>query len=412
MSNLEVLKIALGNVRGNLLRAIITMLVIAFGIAALVGILTAIDTAIFSMSSSFSSLGSRSFSLYPTESEIDRVVRGEKVKKVKPINYQEAAEFKERFVGNGRVAVSSRVNSGAVAKYGDEETNPVLNLIGVDENELFTRGNTIARGRFFNQRDIQSSARQVVIGDFLVKTLFDDKDEYALGKPLLIDGNKYKVIGILESQGASMNEDVDKKLLIPITVAKERYGTEKTNYVVDVGVTKADEMDDIISESIGLMRKVRRLKAKEENDFEVRKADGIISVIKENTSKLRWAAVGIGVITLLGAAIGLMNIMLVSVTERTKEIGIIKALGATRASITSQFLTEAVLICQMGGILGIILGILAGVLVSHFLKGPFVMPWPWILLGITLCMIVGLASGLYPALKAARLDPIECLRYE
>ncbi len=412
MNNLEVLKIAIGNVRGNLLRAIITMLVIAFGIAALVGILTAIDTAIFSMSSSFSSLGSRSFSIVPTETEIDRIVRGERVKRVTPVSFEEAMEFKERFSGSGKVAISSRLNGSAVAKYGDEETNPVLNLIGVDENELFTRGNAIDVGRFFNKNDISTNSRSAVVGDFVVRTLFNDRKERSLNKTILLDGQRYKVIGVLESQGASMNEDVDKKVLIPITTAKARYGTERTNYVIDVGVTRADEMDDIINEAIGLMRKVRRLKAKEENDFEIRKADGIISIIKENTSKLRWGAVGIGIITLLGAAIGLMNIMLVSVTERTKEIGIIKALGATRSSIVKQFLVEAVFICQMGGLLGILLGILAGVLVSHFLKGEFVMPWAWIGLGVTLCMIVGLASGMVPALKASRLDPIDSLRYE
>ena len=412
MHGIEVIKIALNNVKGNLLRAVITMLIIAFGIAALVGILTAIDTAIFSMSSSFSSLGSRSFSIVPGETEIDRTVRGEKVKRVMPISFSQAMEFKDRFDQSGRVSVSSRVSSSAVAKFDDEETNPVLSLIGVDENEPYTRGNSIEIGRFFNNADIQNATRQTIVGNFVVKTLFDDKAERALGKTILLDGQRYRIIGVLASQGASMNQDVDKKVMIPVTIAKQRYGTEYTSYAVDVGVTKTDEMENIISESIGLMRKVRRLKAKEENDFEIRKADGIIKVIKDNTTKLRWAAVGIGIITLLGAAIGLMNIMLVSVTERTKEVGIIKALGATRSSIVKQFLIEAILICQMGGLLGIVLGILAGVLVSHFLGGHFIMPWAWILLGISLCMIVGLASGLYPAVKASRLDPIESLRYE
>ena len=395
-----------------MLRAIITMMVIAFGIAALVGILTAIDTAILSMSSSFSSMGSRSFSVVPRESEINTTVRGQKIKKVTPIDFDQANEFKERFSQNGRVAISFFANSNTVAKYADEESNPVLMLIGTDENELYTRGNSVNIGRFFNKNDVESRARIVVIGNFIVNSLFNGKADRALGKMVLIDGYKFRIIGVLASQGASLNQDVDKKLLIPVSTAQQLFGTPRTNYAIDVGVTKMDEMDDIISESIGLMRKVRRLKAKEENDFEIRKADGIIKVIKDNTSKLRWGAVGIGIITLLGAAIGLMNIMLVSVTERTKEIGIIKALGATQSSIVRQFLVEAVLICQLGGLLGIILGILAGVLVSVLLKGSFTMPWAWILLGITLCMIVGLASGLYPALKAAKLDPIESLRYE
>lgn len=395
-----------------MLRALITMSIIAFGIAALVGILTAIDTAIFSMSSSFSSLGSRSFTIVPKESEIDMVVRGEKVKKVTPIKYEEAWEFKERFRLNGRVSVSSQINGAAVAKYSDEETNPVLNLIGVDENEVYTRGNTISHGRFFSQRDIETVAQQVVIGNFIVETLFNDKPERAVGKRILLDGYRYRIIGVLESQGAGLNQDVDKKVMIPVTLARQRYATDNTNFNLDVAVPKSDEMDDIISESVGLMRKVRRLKAKQDNDFEIKKADGLIKLIKENTAKLRWGAVGIGIITLLGAAIGLMNIMLVSVTERTKEIGIIKAVGATQESIVRQFLMEAIIICQLGGLLGIILGLVAGVLVSHLLKGVFVMPWSWILLGISLCMLVGLVSGLYPALKAARLDPIESLRYE
>ena len=412
MTGLDILKISIGNIRANLLRAVITMFVIAFGIAALVGILTAIDTAIFSMSSSFSSMGSRTFSIAPRESEINSTVRGQKVKEVTVIDFDQANEFKERFTQNAKVSLSHWVSGNAVAKYKDEESNPLLTLIGTDENELFTRGNKVAKGRFFNKGDVASNARQMVIGNFLVKTLFDDKVDRVIGKTLQVNGYKFKVIGILESQGASMNQDVDKKVFIPVTTAHQLFGTKRTSYGIDVGVTKTDEMDDIISESIGLMRKVRRLKAKEENDFEIRKADGIITVIKDNTAKLRWAAVGIGIITLLGAAIGLMNIMLVSVTERTKEIGIIKALGATQSSIVRQFLVEAILICQMGGLLGILFGILVGLLVSVLLKGSFIMPWAWIALGITLCMIVGLISGLYPAFKAAKLDPIESLRYE
>jgi putative ABC transport system permease protein len=161
-----------------------------------------------------------------------------------------------------------------------------------------------------------------------------------------------------------------------------------------------------------LMRNIRQLRASEENDFETFQSDSLLNMLKENTATIRIATVLIGLITLIGAAIGLMNIMLVSVTERTREIGISKALGATRANILSQFLTEAVLICQMGGIVGIVLGIAIGNGVALLLGGKFIMPWAWIILGFIMCMIVGLASGLYPALKAARLDPIESLRYE
>lgn len=412
MKFVEVFKIALKNVRSNLLRTIITMLVIAFGIAALVGILTAIDTAILTMSSNFSSLGAQSFSVAPRDQEVDRIVRGKKEKRSTPITYDEAKQFKKKFKANGRVSISFRAKSSVVTKYGEIETNPVTTLIGVDENELYTRGNELEHGRFFTEKEIRNREHLAVVGSFIVSSLFNDKPERALGKRVLIDGVRYTIIGTLESSGASMNDNSDKKLLIPVSLAKSRYATDKTNFSIDVGVMKVDEMDQVISETIGTMRQVRRLKTKEENDFEIRKADGLIEIIRENTSKLRWGAIAIGIITLLGAAIGLMNIMLVSVSERTKEIGIIKSLGATRRSIVQQFLTEAIVICQLGGILGILLGILAGVGVSQAMGGVFTIPWLWIFLGITLCMLVGLVSGLYPALKASRLDPIESLRYE
>jgi putative ABC transport system permease protein len=175
---------------------------------------------------------------------------------------------------------------------------------------------------------------------------------------------------------------------------------------------KTEDMEAAEAVTIGLFRNIRGLKASQENDFEIFKSDSFISILKENTVKFRFAAIAIGLITLLGAAIGLMNIMLVSVTERTREIGVRKAIGATRGNILLQFLTEAVVICQLGGVAGILLGILIGNIVTYLMGGSFLIPWAWMFLGITVCMIVGLVSGLYPALKASRLDPIEALRYE
>ena len=208
-----------------------------------------------------------------------------------------------------------------------------------------------------------------------------------------------------------MNQSADRRILIPLLVERQWYSYARKNYDIDISIASAMLLDDAISQATGLMRIIRKLRASEENDFEIKQADNLMNMLKENTVTIRLAAIGIGLITLIGAAIGLMNIMLVSVTERTREIGISKALGATRANIMTQFLTEAVLICQLGGIVGIILGILIGNGVALILGGKFIMPWAWIILGLITCMIVGLASGLYPALKAARLDPIESLRY-
>jgi putative ABC transport system permease protein len=223
---------------------------------------------------------------------------------------------------------------------------------------------------------------------------------------------RLKIIGILESRGASINESQDRRILIPLLTAKRFYGSANSNYRILFSVYDAVQLDNAVASATGLMRNIRRLKAFEENDFEVMKSDSLVSIIKENTLYFRLAAVIIALITLLGAAIGLMNIMLVSVTERTREIGVSKAIGATRQNILVQFLTEAVVISLLGGAFGIILGVMIGNTVTLFMGGSFIFPWLWISIALVVCTIVGLVSGLYPAMKAAQLDPIESLRYE
>ena len=233
-----------------------------------------------------------------------------------------------------------------------------------------------------------------------------------MNQNIAIGNLQFRVVGILASKGTSMNQNEDRMVLIPLMDGKRYYASQKQNYNVMVSLSDALQMDKAESYTIGLFRNVRRLKAIQENDFEIFKSDSLVSIIRENTTNLRVAAIAIGLMTLLGAAIGLMNIMLVSVTERTREIGITKALGATRKNILWQFLTEAVVICQMGGIVGIVLGILMGNIVTKLMGGNFLVPWDWIIMAIIVCTLVGLASGMYPAMKASRLDPIEALRHE
>ena len=328
------------------------------------------------------------------------------------IDYRQAAEFKERFNFPATVSLSFWATNLAQAKFGTEETNPNVGFVGVDENYFPVKGLDIEFGRNFSLSEINDGLAKVVIGQDVAKILFNNKPEKALDQIITVSNRKYRVIGVLATKGATMNNSGDRAVYAPLLEVKSVYGTDDTEYSILVAVRNALDMDAAQSEAAGLFRQIRKLRPGQEDDFEAFASDSLVAILKENTSTLRYATIAIGLMTLLGAAIGLMNIMLVSVTERTREIGIYKALGATSSSILYQFLTEAILICQFGGVFGIFLGILVGNLVTPALGGSFLIPWGWMLLGFTLCMVVGVLSGFYPALKASRLDPIEALRYE
>lgn len=331
----------------------------------------------------------------------------------KEIDYDEATEFKEKFKFMGAVvSIDTYCTGSATTKYKDKKTNPTTRVIGIDENYFSTSSYDISHGRNFSINEINSGNNKCIIGRDLVKDLFGGKDEKAIGQVILVENNRYKIIGTLKAKGSSSAGSNDRRVFIPLLNAKKIYGYASKHYNVTVNVKNATLIDDAISYAIGRMRVVRRLKASEKNDFEIRKSDSVLEQLKEMTMFLRIGTVVIALLTLLGAAIGLMNIMLVTVTERTREIGVRKALGATSKNILYQFMIEAIVICLIGGILGIIFGILLGLGVTAMIKGVFVVPWNWMMLGIIVCVIVGLVSGLYPALKASRMDPIESLRYE
>ncbi len=408
----EILSMAFQSIRTNMLRAVLTLLIIAFGIMALVGILTAIDSIAYSLNDNFSGLGANSFSIERKWGEVKSNRGGRRQKAGEIITFKQAMEFKERFDFPGKVSLSFWATSLATVKHADTKTNPNIGFVGVDENYFEIKGLNIAHGRNFSASEIESGAAKAVIGVEIVKQLFDDKPEKALDQIILVGNQRYRVIGILESKGASMGNQSDRAVYAPIQEVRSVYATENTAYDLLVAVPNATDMDAAQSEATGLFRQIRGLRPGEEDDFEIFASDSLVAILKENTTNLRLATIAIGLMTLLGAAIGLMNIMLVSVTERTREIGIYKALGATSRSILTQFLTEAIVICQMGGLVGIFLGILVGNIVTPLLGGSFLIPWGWMFLGFTLCMIVGVVSGFYPALKASKLDPIEALRYE
>ncbi len=408
----ENIKMAINSIRANLTRATLTLMIISVGIICLVGILTAIDALIFSLSDNFSSLGSNTFSISPKGGEITSRMEGRVVKRGEVITFEEAMDFKNRMNVDGSVAVDFDATSRAAVKFEDEKTNPTVLVKGVDENYLEVNGLDVETGRWFTNLEIINGAPKVLIGKDIVKLLFKEKADYAINKIILVGNIRVQVIGVLKSKGSTMNSSSDRIILLPVIQAKQYYGSSRTNYNIAVKVNTVENLDAAINDATGYMRIARNLRITEDNDFNVEKSEGLVSIIKDNTVKIRLATIGIGLITLLGAAIGLMNIMLVSVTERTREIGISKAIGATSRNIMIQFLTEAVLISLMGGIVGIILGILVGNIVTILIGGHFLVPWNWIGLGVFICIVVGVFSGLYPALKAARLDPIESLRYE
>ncbi|MBC6993922.1 ABC transporter permease [Neolewinella lacunae] len=413
MGLMENIRVALRSVNANLLRALLTTLIIAVGIMALVGILTAIDAAIYSLSSNLSSLGANTI-------EIERVStslrgggdgRGPR-KQSAPFTYDQAREFAERYNYPSDISLSFFATGATVIKYADRETNPNVSLYGMSVNYLNSKGYEIDYGRNFTEREVAEGGNIAIIGSDLVDDLFDGKAEFAVGKEIQAGTLRLTVVGALKSRGSSMNTSQDRRVLIPLQTAKRYYGSGQTSYDILIAVKDPAGVEAAMAEATVTMRNVRRLRAGEENDFQVENSSDLVSIIKDNTVTLRLAAVSIGLMTLLGAAIGLMNIMLVSVTERTREIGVRKALGATRRNVLLQFLVEAIVICQIGGILGIILGVAAGNGVALATGGNFIMPWVWIGMALVVCTVVGLVSGLYPAMRAAALDPIESLRYE
>lgn len=410
MNPLENVKVALGSIRDNFLRSLLTLLIIAVGISCLVGMLTAIDGIYYSMNNNFNRMGANSF----TVRRANETIKSSKRKKVSEnILFDQATEYKDKFHYAGAVvSINTWCTGSAEAKYRDKKTNPTTRLVGIDENYFTTSSYEMKEGRNFSINEISSGNNKAIIGKDIVKDLFGGKDKKAIGQVILVDNNRYKVIGTLDQKGSSSGGSNDRRIFIPLLNAKKIYGYPTKHYEITTSIKNPVAIDDAVSSAIGRMRVVRNLKASEANDFTIRKSDGILSQLKEMTSSLRIGTIVIAGLTLLGAAIGLMNIMLVTVTERTKEIGVRKALGATSENILFQFMIEAIVICIIGGLVGIAFGILLGLGVTKLIDGVFVVPWDWMLLGIIVCVVVGLVSGLYPALKASRMDPIESLRYE
>jgi putative ABC transport system permease protein len=388
----------------------LTALIIALGLMALVGILTTIDAIKKSMTDAFSSMGANSFNIRNRGTGIRIGGSGKRPKPFKSIRYEDAIKFKERLNTPATVSVSVFASGGSTVKYEKEKTNPNTSVQGIDENGLASQGLELALGRNFNSAEALSGNNVCIIGSEIATTLF--KKDSPIDKIITAGSTRLKVIGVLVSKGSSMGSNTDRAVYVPLYKAKLINSNDNPSYTVTVMVPNADLMDNVIGEATAEFRNIRKVKVGEANNFEITKSDAVAQTLFENLIYIRVGGIAIGVITLIGASIGLMNIMLVSVTERTREIGIRKAIGANPAVIRKQFLIEAVVICLMGGALGILLGIGIGNLISFSMGGSFLIPWLFIIGGFALCVIVGIVSGYYPAKKASKLDPVEALRYE
>ena len=407
------------------------MAIIAFGIMALVGILTAIDGLKSTLTDQFTLMGANSFSITSRSMRVTVGNQHLRTRNHSHITFKEAMAFKERFQEPAWVSISFSASGMAEYRFGNNKTNPNISILGTDENYLTFAGQELESGRNFSQDDLSGSRHVVIIGKDIVRFLFPGVDP--LGKEISLPGLKLTVIGVIKSSGASMM-GTDQMTIIPITTARQYFSRPNISYNIDasgrpvynsglvsrpnisynIGVMpyKSVSLDMMASEAEGIFRIVRNLDPRDESDFNIQKSDSLIAMLLENIRFVTLAATIIGFITLFGAAVGLMNIMLVSVTERTREIGVRKALGARKSVIRQQFLYESVIIGQLGGFFGIIAGILIGNLVSFGMGSSFTVPWVWIIGGVMACFLVGIASGYVPAVKASAVDPIEALRYE
>lgn len=401
----------LKSIAANKLRTILTALIITFGITSLVGSLTAVDGIQASINSSFANLGANTFDIQ-SQRNIQGRGPGRKEVITSRLKYAELQLFKDKYNGPGKVSLNTRVTNFAEAKRGTKTSNPNLTIKGGDENFLVVDGYDLAVGRNFSPSEIRGGAYVCIIGKQVEEALFESFRN-SIGESLVSQGVKFRIIGRLEEQGGfGDNNGIDRTIVVPMETAR-RVANRGLEYEATVAVEDVTQTDFAVGVATGVMRRVRGDRAREPDSFEISVSKSLAERLGDITNYLRAAGFGVGAITLLGASIALMNIMLVSVTERTREIGVRKAMGATPAKIRQQFLIESIVICQLGALGGIIFGLAIGNLLAILVfQSPFVVPWIWLIVGLLVAFGVGLLSGFFPASKAANLDPIESLRFE
>lgn len=404
-------KIAFGSIKGQLLRTILTVLIIGIGIWALVGILAAVTVLESTVTGNFASMGANTFNIsrYDFSEQLERNSNEAKVNPI--ISYPQAREFRDKYSFPGStVSLSFAAAGNAEVKHEGKKTDPEITIMGADENFLPNSGLETTKGRNFNSFDISNNNYVCILGSDFEKGLF--KDVNPIDKIVSVRGARFRVIGVLKEKGSTFGSRQDLRLIVPIQVARSLFTAPNIDYEIKVMINNKDFLDPAVDDAILAMRRVRKLNPLEEENFGIERSDELIQTLLSQTEALGIAAWVIGIITVFGSSIALMNIMLVSVTERTREIGVRKSLGAKRSTIAMQFFTETLIISLLGGAVGLLLGLLTGYGASLLFGVPFPMPWLAISAALITIIIVTLFSGSYPAVKASKLDPVEALRYE
>jgi putative ABC transport system permease protein len=404
-------KIALDSIKSQALRTSLTVLIIAIGIWALVGVLTLVTALENSLLTNFASMGANTFSIsqYDFSSEINQNDADQRVNPI--ISYPQAKAFQDKYsFPFTTTSLSFTAGSAIEVKYQDKKTDPEITVVGIDENFCPNKGLEVVKGRNMNSFDVANNNYVCVLGSDFEKGLFANMNP--IDKIISIRGAKFRVIGVLKEKGSTFGNSQDLRVLIPTQVARSLFSAPNINYDLDVMVNNEALLNEAVDNAKMTMRRVRKLSPVEKDNFGIERSDDLRRTLLDQVAFLSVIAWVIGLLTVFGSTIALTNIMLVSVTERTREIGVRKSLGAKRSTIGWQFLTETFVISQLGGLLGLILGIGTGYLIASLLKFSFSTPWLAIIATVITTIVVTIISGLVPALKAAKLDPVEALRYE
>lgn len=403
----EYIKLAISALKGNRLRSTLTLLIISFGIMALIIIFTCIDAIRGNITENFIELGAGAFTIQKEEG-VSRRRGGDELTK---LTYDEAERFRAKFNFPARISINTNLNGNAVVKTKFAESNPNVGIDAGDINYIDLAGKNIEEGRNFTEIEVQNGSNVAVLGYDAAAKLYPAIDS-VVGSKIFVEGKRYSVIGLLESKGASAGKN-DNFVLIPYTNGRKEYDFSNVSFNIIVEAPDPDMLEKAIAEAEGVMRSVKKLGALDLNNFSIVRSDKLANTYLEQIYFIEVATGVIGFLTLLGAGVGLMNIMLVSVNERTREIGVSKSLGATRRTIFMQFLLEAITICVLGGFIGVILGLILGNLIAIFvLQSKFTFSVGWVLGGIIFCTLIGLVAGLFPAYRASNLNPVDALRYE